>query len=158
MNIWQVHLSSLPRGGSCVGHLFLLFIHNYLSENSYCHTNLILLIAWNLSCYLHFDFCFFCMVDQNQMNPSSISALGLFQYTICNIERMKGETLKHWVTGGILIGGGSDLKVRTPEPYVIFFYWRQEIVYNKFSRHQIYNIALWQTWAHIYKMNFWSYT
>ena len=58
-------------------------------------------------------------------------------------------TLKHWVTGGILIGGGSDLKVRPPEPYVISFYWRQEIAYNKFSRHQIYNIALWQTWAHI---------
>ena len=45
----------LARCGSYVGHLTL----NYLPEHSHSHTRLILLIAWNPHCYLHFAFCLF---------------------------------------------------------------------------------------------------
>ena len=60
-----------------------------VSEHSHSYTTLILLIACNLPCYLHFAL-FVCMVDQTQMQLSSISPLGLFEGIICNVERLKG--------------------------------------------------------------------
>ena len=38
---------------------FLLVLLSYMPKHSHSHTGLILLIAWNLSCYLYFAFCFF---------------------------------------------------------------------------------------------------
>ena len=38
---------------------FLLLTQDYLSEHCYSHISLILLIAWNLPCYLYFYFCLF---------------------------------------------------------------------------------------------------
>ena len=105
MNIWQVHLSSLPRGGSCVGHLFLLFIHNYLSENSYCHTNLILLIAWNL-CILISVFSVWLIKIKCTPHPSHHWDCFSVQYVI-----LKGWKGRHWSTellGGSWLEGGSD--------------------------------------------------
>ena len=73
-----VPFTALARVGSHVGHLFLLFTKDYLSEHSYSHTSLILLIAWNLLLFV-VCFVFVCVVDQTQLYPSSISSLGLFR-------------------------------------------------------------------------------
>ena len=51
-NVYK-HLAALfvelERGGSSVGHLFLLFTLDYLSENSHSHTSLILLTLLHLT-------------------------------------------------------------------------------------------------------------
>ena len=51
-----------------------------------------------LSLLLTFCFLFICRVDPSQICPSSISPCRLFQQ-ICNIERLEGRTLEHWITG-----------------------------------------------------------
>ena len=63
--------------------LFLLFTPDYSSEYSRIYTGLILPIAQNLPCYLHFAFC-----------PSTISPLEVLLEIICNIEGLNGGTLK----------------------------------------------------------------
>ena len=54
-SIIRIHKGWVP----CVPTLFLLFTQNYLSEHYYSQTSLILLIAWNLSCYFRFAFSLF---------------------------------------------------------------------------------------------------
>ena len=66
----------LARGGSRVGHLFVLYTQDYLSEHSY--SSLILLI-YKSSLLLAFCYLFVCMVDQFHTYHFSISPLGLFQ-------------------------------------------------------------------------------
>ena len=58
---------------------------------------------------LAFCFVFVCMVDQTQMCSSSISLSRLLQGIICIIERLKGETLEPWITGGRKLEEGPDL-------------------------------------------------
>ena len=65
----------LARGGSRVGHLFVLYTQDYLSERSY--SSLILLI-YKSSLLLAFCYLFVCMVDQSNTYHFSISPLGLF--------------------------------------------------------------------------------
>ena len=87
MNFWQFYLSQIGKGCVLFGpSLFLLCTKDCLSEHSHSYTSLNLFIAWNG--WLNFNV------------PPSISPLRLFQGIICNIERLKGGTLKPWITGG----------------------------------------------------------
>ena len=80
-----------------------------VSEHSHSYTTLILLIACNLPCYLHFAL-FVCMVDQTQMQLSSISPLGLFEGIICNVERLKGWPWSSELLGEPKLEVEPDLK------------------------------------------------
>ena len=53
------HLSNWQGLGPVWLSLFLLFTLNYLSEHPHIDTGLILLVAQNLPCYLHFASCLF---------------------------------------------------------------------------------------------------
>ena len=99
MNTWQFHLwNKQGVGPMWTISISFLFTVNHLSEHSHSHTGLILLIVWNLHCYLHFAFCLFVWLIKLKC-LSSISPLGLFQGIIHNIEGLKGGTLKSWITG-----------------------------------------------------------
>ena len=52
---------------------FLLFTLDYLPEHFHNHTSLILLIAWNLSCYLHFAFRLFVWLIKLKCNPNHLT-------------------------------------------------------------------------------------
>ena len=49
----------LAEGGSCVGHLHFFCLHWITFLSILSHNSLILLIFWNIPCYLHFAFCLF---------------------------------------------------------------------------------------------------
>ena len=67
---------------SCGPSQFLLFTQEYFSDHSSV-THAYLIYCLKSSLLLAFCFLFVCMVDQTQMCPSCMSALGLFQ-GICN--------------------------------------------------------------------------
>ena len=97
MNIWQFHLSSWQRMG-------LMWAIPVFVTQDYFDEAFLQLHKLNLTYCLNFFpvTCILlsvCMFDQNHMYPSFISPLEMFQ-GICNIEGLKGETLKHWITGG----------------------------------------------------------
>ena len=58
--------------------------------------SLILLIAWNSPCYLHFVFCLFLWLIKLKCTPHS--PLELFWGIICNVERLKKRNLEPWIT------------------------------------------------------------
>ena len=53
----------------CGQYPFLLFTENYLFEHFHSHTSLILFIAWNLPCYLHFASCLFVWLIKFRCTP-----------------------------------------------------------------------------------------
>ena len=59
MKTWQFRLSNLQGVGPMLAIYFFLFTLDCMSEHSHSHAGLVLHIAWNLPCYLHFAFCLF---------------------------------------------------------------------------------------------------
>ena len=70
-------------------------------------------------------FCslFVRMVDQTQMYPSSMSPVALFQGTICNNERLKGDSRSLELQGGSKVEGGPQTPLHTMsmELYTIIY-------------------------------------
>ena len=64
------------------------------------------------------------MIDQTQMSPSSISPVALFQGTICNIERLKGDSRSLELQGESKVEGGgpqTPLHTMSMELYTIIY-------------------------------------
>ena len=74
-------------------------------------------------CFLHFTFCLFVWLLK-LMYPPSISPLGLFQWIIYNIERLKGGTLEPWVNWK----GRPDVKPWTSDPSSCHVYHEVDIL------------------------------
>ena len=70
------------------------------------------------------------MVDPTQMCPSSILPLGLFQGIIGNIERLKEDTLKSWITGGTLELSSYSIHAREMLFASLFLWKRAKFVEN----------------------------
>ena len=71
MNTSRFHLLNWQGVGQSRPSPFLLFTLDYLSEHSHSHTSLILHIARNLPCYLHFAFCLFVWLIKLKCTPCS---------------------------------------------------------------------------------------
>ena len=116
-------LTTRPLGWvSCGPSLLLLFPLEDLSEHSYIYKCLILLIAQNLPCYLHFAFCLIVwLISLKYVWPpetvlmarwmTSCHLLELFQRIIRNIERLKEGILLlgegHKLEGKLILKGGG---------------------------------------------------
>ena len=115
-------LTTRPSGWvSCGPSLLLLFALEDLSEHSHIYKRLILLIARNLPCYLHFAFCLIVwLISLKYVWPpetvlmatwmTSCHSLELFRGIIHNIERLKEGTLLlgegHKLEGKVILNGG----------------------------------------------------
>ena len=121
MNFWQFYLSNW-QGLRPVWTISVCFVDKGLLVWVFPQLHKL-----KFSCYLKSSkilaFCFlFVWLIKLKMYPSSISQLGFFQGIICNIERLKGVSLKPWITGGpkLMRGrgggvGGADLKGGTSD-------------------------------------------
>ena len=77
---------------------FLFFTLIYSSEYSYNHTGIILLIAWNLLCYLHFAFCLFVWLIKLKYVPHLSSHQDCFRGSYITLRGWKGglQALNYW--------------------------------------------------------------
>ena len=113
----------LARGGSRVGHLFVLYTQDYLSEHSY--SSLILLI-YKSSLLLAFCYLFVCMVDQSHTYHFSISPLRLFQVSHVILLVWFPLFIGGWDFWKIIEGEDQDFLVKMGgSPYRGFVYWKR---------------------------------
>ena len=97
--------------GSNAGHLHFFYLHRITCAWAFPQLhNLNLTYCLKSSLSLTFCFLFVCMVDQTQMQLSSISPLGLFEVIICNVERLKGGPWSSELLGEPKLEVEPDLK------------------------------------------------
>ena len=112
MNTWYFHLA---RGGSRVNHFHFFCLHWITCPSistvtkAQCYFLLENLIV---TCIL----LSFCMVDNTQMYPSSISPLGLYPGIICNIRSLKRGPWGPELLGERNLEPRPDLKRGTSGP------------------------------------------
>ena len=124
---------------SCGPSLLLLFALEDLSEHSHIYKRLILLIARNLPCYLHFAFSLIVWLISlkyvwlSERWMTSCHSLELFQGIIRNTERLKEGTLLlgegHKLEGKLILKGGPQTPLHTMTAIEVQLGWGTQTCY-----------------------------
>ena len=111
MNTSQLHLFNW-QGLGLMRVISISFVYTGLLVRAFPQsTTLVVLIAGNLPCYLHFAFCLYGWSNSNlalmYLSNRTVSEI------IYNIKRLKGSTLEPCIAGELKLEGGLDWKWAT---------------------------------------------
>ena len=110
-----VQVVKFTRGGSCVDNLRFFRLHRITYLSILSRKSLILLIAWNSPCYLHFVFCLFLWLIKLKCTPHS--PLELFWGLYVMLRDWKRGTWSPELLGRPKLEWRPDLKGETSDLY-----------------------------------------
>ena len=141
----------LTRNGSRVGHLCFCLHRITLSEHSYRYTGLILLIASNLPCYLHFAFCS-NVWSKSIVPPHPSHHKKCFRvYVILRAERGHFGALNYWRDLRLNWRAVGNIHIYIYYIYYIYMYYSIYIHYMYiYTYYDIYMIYVCMIYIYIY--------